>query len=142
MEADVDEEDAKDVKPTSSGKRQPHDENWYKEQFRDRPSPTYETVKADLNADIDILRGVLENAVVPAVCIETPFLSLERALIRNLLDDIERGKGFQDFFSENMPLIAAEECRILDEREQKRNVQKAIRAEIREILNEMNGEGS
>ena len=142
VEADVDEEDATDAEPVPRGKRQPHDENWYKEQFRDRPSPTYETVKADLNADIDILRGVLENAVVPAVCIETPFLSLERALIRNLLDDIERGKGFQDFFSENMPLIAAEECRILDEREQKRNVQNAIRMEIRDILNEMNGEGS
>ncbi|MBR3570106.1 MAG: dynamin family protein [Oscillibacter sp.] len=141
VEADVGEDDA-DVKPEPREKRLPHDENWYKAQFRDRPSPTYDTVKADLNADIDILRGVLENAVVPAVCIETPFLSLERALIRNILEDIERGKGFQDFLSENMPLIAAEEYRILDEREQKRNVQKAIRMEIRDILKEMNGEGS
>ena len=141
FEVGTDEDDC-DEKFPHGEKGQPHDLAWYKAQFRDRPTPTYDTVKADLNADIDILREVLENAVVPAVCIETPFLSLERALIRNLLDDIERGNGFQEFLAENMPLIAAEEYRILDEREQKRNIQKAIRTEIRSILNEMSGEVS
>ena len=141
LEFEVTANDYEDEKPAApTPRKQSLDSAWYRERFRNRPAPTYETVKADLNADIDILHDVLENTVVPAVRIETPFLALERAFIRNLLEDIERGEGFTEFLSENMPLIAAEEYRALDEREQKRNIQKAIRMEIQNILNEMNEE--
>ena len=110
----------------------------YRDYFADRPPKTYETVRAEINADIDVLHDILKTAIVHAICLEKPFYELERGVIANLIDALQVGRSdFRDFVRRNIHLIAAEEYVQMDQEEQNRQTRESIQRQIEEILNDM-----
>ena len=110
----------------------------YRAWFADREPKTYESVRAEINADIDVLHDVLKSAVVHAICLEKPFYELERGTIANLLDALQVGRSdFRQFVQRNIHLIAAEEYVRLNQEEQRRQTRDSVRRQIEDILNTM-----
>lgn len=114
---------------------QEHDLLWYQKHFSNKPPKDYESVREEINQDIEALKVVLVNAVVPAISIESPFLSLERSIIRDLINSMERKSGaFRSFISRNIHMILPERYLQFNEVEQRRLTRARIRREVEAIL--------
>lgn len=112
----------------------------YEKFFVGKHDKTAETVKKEIDEDIDILQDVLRSAVLNAVAIEKPFLALEIQGIKNILESL-KGDSFRKFIVNNVKLVAAEQFQDLDIQMQKRMTRERILAEINDILDGMNAAG-
>lgn len=108
----------------------------YEKYFNGKRNRTSEDVRREIDADIEILREILNDAVVNAICIETPFLALEIQIMNNVINCVN-GEEYRKFLVRNISKICVQEYTDLDANEQKNIAYKRMLEEIKRILDAM-----
>ncbi len=92
-----------------------------------------EGIKAEFSTDLTILHDILENQVMKAIAIETPFVDLIMQEISDIMDST-REASFLNFIDENAEFILAEKSAQILVEKSKREKKRAILQEVTAIL--------
>lgn len=105
----------------------------YEEFFNGKRDKYIEDVRNEIDEDISILQEILNETVVNAICIETPFLALETQTMKNIIDMVN-GEEYRQFIANNIPKICVDEYRDLCANDQKKMAYTRMMEEIKLIL--------
>lgn len=102
---------------------------------------TYAVVQREFADDIEALRGVLLDAFVPAVDMDTVFRARASQLIEDIIASLDE-ESFREFLARNASRIRESEMRQISEREAQQETLIQTMATINEILDDIAGRSS
>ena len=105
----------------------------YEQYFNGKRDRSIYDVKEEIDEDIRILQELLDETVVNAICIETPFLALETQTVNNIKVKVS-GEDYRKLVANNIHKICVDEYSNLKDGDKKQMAYKAMMEEIKNIL--------
>lgn len=105
----------------------------YEQYFNGKRDRSIDDVREEIDEDIRILQELLDETVVNAICIETPFLALETQTVNNIKVKVS-GEEYRKLVANNIHKICVDEYSNLKDGDQKQMAYKAMMEEIKNIL--------